>query len=127
MGIRVRVGTKDNIDALVDVECSDVEKWYHYSPKGRGDPAPYHELTLIERVMHGGPWMDPVALTKYWENIERLGIIPLVAEVDGKVVGHLDVVFSDELPLGRFLYLDVLTVHKAYRRRGVATTLIKKT
>jgi len=102
MSIRVRLGTKDDIPALVEVECSE------------------------ERVMHGGPWMDSEALAEYWKVIERLGIIPLVAEIDGKVVGHLDVVFSDEPPLGRFLYLDVLTVHKAYRRRGVATALIKE-
>ncbi|RLI26333.1 hypothetical protein DRO57_01410 [Candidatus Bathyarchaeota archaeon] len=126
MSIRVRLGTKDDIPALVEVECSDVEEWYHFSPEGRGEKASYDELSSLERVMHGGPWMDPEALAEYWKVIERLGIIPLVAEIDGKVVGHLDVVFSDELPLGRFLYLDVLTVHKAYRRRGVATALIKE-
>ena len=95
-------------------------------PRVGGEKASYDELSSLERVMHGGPWMDPEALAEYWKVIERLGIIPLVAEIDGKVVGHLDVVFSDEPPLGRFLYLDVLTVHKAYRRRGVATALIKE-
>ncbi|MEM2059040.1 MAG: GNAT family N-acetyltransferase [Thermoproteota archaeon] len=53
-------------------------------------------------------------------------MIPLVAELDGKIVGHLDVIFSDELPLGSFLYLDILKVHKAYRRRGVARALIQE-
>ena len=126
MGINVRLGTRDDIDALVEVECSDVETWYHYSSEGRGDPAPYDELSSLERVMHGGPWMDPGTLIKYWDDIERLKIVPLVAEIEGKVAGHLDVIFGDELPLGRFLYLDVLMVHKAYRRRGIATALIKE-
>jgi len=125
MDIKVRLGTRDDIDALVEVECSDVETWYHHSSEGRGDPASYDELSSWERSMHGGPWTDHTALTKYWEDIERLGIIPLVAEIDGKVVGHLDVIFSDELPLGHFLYLDVLTVHKTYRRRGIARALIE--
>ena len=125
MCVKVRLGSKDDILALVKVECSDVEQWYHYTPKGRGEPSSYNELSPLERVMHGGPWMDPVALTKYWKDIERLGIMPLVAELDGKVVGQLDVIFSEEVPLGRFLYLDVLMVHKAYRRRGVATALIE--
>lgn len=124
MNIEVRLGTRDDIPALVEVECSDVETWYHYSPKGRGDPASYDELSSYERCMHGGSWMDISELTKYWDDIERLGIIPLVAEIDGKVVGHLDVIFSKELPLGHFLYLDVLMVHRAYRRRGVASSLI---
>jgi len=126
MSVKVRLGTRNDIDALVDVECSDVETWYHFSSKGRGDPAAYDELSPWERTMHGGPWMDAAALAQYWDDMERLGITPLVAEFNGKVVGHLDIIFSDELPLGRFLYLDVLTVHKAYRRRGVARALIKE-
>lgn len=126
MKIKVRFGTRNDIPALVEVNCSDVEKWYHYSSEGRGDPASYDELSSFERVMHGGWWMDCAALSRYWDDIERLGIIPLVAEIDGKVVGHLDMIFSDELPLGRFIYLDVLMVHKDYRRRGVATSLIKE-
>jgi GNAT superfamily N-acetyltransferase len=76
--------------------------------------------------MQGGPWMDPTALRSYWKHIDRLSIIPLVAEIDGKIVGHLDVLFSEELLLGQFLYLDVLFVHKAFRRRGVAGVLIQQ-
>lgn len=126
MNIKVRYGTKNDITELVEVECSDVQTWYHYSSKGRGSPASYNELSPWERVMHGGPWMDVNALAKYWARIERLGIIPLVAEFNGKVVGHLDVIFSNELVLGDFLYLDVLTVHEAYRRRGIAKALIAR-
>jgi len=126
VGIRVRVGTRDDIQAIVDVNCSEVEQWHHFSSKGQGDPASYDELISLERCMHGGPWMDPTALAKYWETIERLGIIPLVAETDGRIVGHLDVIISDELSLGHFIYLDILMVHRAYRRRGVASALIKE-
>lgn len=126
MGIKIRFGTKNDIAALMEVECSDVRTWYHYSSKGRGSPASYDELSPWERVMHGGPWMDVNALAKYWTRIERLGIIPLVAEFNGKVGGHLDIIFSNELQLGDFLYLDVLTVHEAYRRRGVARALIAR-
>jgi len=126
LNVKVRFGTRDDIDALVEVNCSDVETWYHYSSEGRGDPASYDELNSWERVMHGGPWMDRSALIEYWKRMERLNIISLVAELEGKVVGHLDAIFSEEFPLGYFLYLDVLMVHKAYRRKGVARTLIKE-
>jgi len=126
VNVAVRFGTRNDIDALVEVERSDVETWYHFSSQGRSDQASYDELSSWERVMHGGPWMDSEALTKYWVSIERLGIIPLVAEIEGKVIGHLDIIFSEELPFGQFLYLDVLEVHKDYRRRGVATTLIRE-
>ncbi len=126
MSIKVRIGTKDDIDALVEVYCSDVMEWYHFTPKGRGDKASYDELSILERVMQGGPWMDSDALAKYWGDIEKLGIVTLIAELQGKVVGHLDVIVSDELPLGRFLYLDVLIVHRDYRRKGIATALIRQ-
>ncbi|GAG24599.1 unnamed protein product, partial [marine sediment metagenome] len=95
MDINVRFGTRDDIDALVEVECSDKETWYHYSSKGRGAPASYEALSSMERYMQGGPWMDPTALRNYWDHIDRLSIIPVVAEIDGKIVGHLDVLFSD--------------------------------
>lgn len=126
MEIKVRVGTTDDVDALVEVECSDIEKWYHYSSKGRGDEAQYDSLSSMERYMHGGPWTDRESLIQYWEYIERLDVIPLVAEINGRIVGYIDVLFSDELPLGSFLYLDVLMVHRDFRRRGVATALIKE-
>jgi len=83
-------------------------------------------LSPFERTTHGGPWMDASELALHWDKVERLGIIPLVAEIGGRVVGHLDVLFCEELPLGSFLLLDVLTVHNDYRRRGVASSLIKE-
>lgn len=74
--------------------------------------------------MHGGPWMDDEALSEYWLRMERLGIVPLVAELEGRVVGHLDVMFCRDPVLGEYMYLDVLMVHRNYRRRGVARALI---
>lgn len=126
MSVTVRIGTGDDIDALVEVYCSDNQEWYHFTPKGRSDKVSYSELSTLERTMQGGPWMDPKALTKYWGDIEKLGIITLVAELQGKIVGHLDVIVSDELPLGHFIYLDVLMVHRDHRRKGVASALIRQ-
>jgi len=126
MDITVRFGTREDIDALVEVECSGIKTWYHYSSEGRGAPTTYEALSSMERIVHGGPWIDLTVLRSYWEHIDRLNIIPLIAEIDEKIVGHLDVLFSDELPLGKFLFLDILAVHKEYRRRGVASELIKQ-
>ena len=67
LNVKVRFGTRDDIDALVEVDCSDVETWYHYSSEGRSNPASYDELSSWERVMHGGPWMDRSALIEYWK------------------------------------------------------------
>ena len=124
MTIKVRRAGKKDIPAIVEVYYSDVEQWYRFTPRGRAEPAGYEELSSWERVMHGGPWMDEAALSDYWRRMERLGVIPLVAELEGKVVGHLDVIFCKDPVLGEYLYLDVLMVHRSYRRRGVARALI---
>ena len=124
MAVRVRRAEKRDIPAIVEVNCSDVERWYHFTPRGRAEPASYEELSSWERVMHGGPWMDEAALSDYWRRMERLGVIPLVAELEGKVVGHLDVIFCKDPVLGEYFYLDVLMIHRSYRRRGVARALI---
>lgn len=99
MSVNVRIGGRRDIPSLVEVERSDTSVGW-------------------------SPWMDPKALQLHWGHIDRTGIVPLVAELDGKVVGHLDVVITYEPFLGSFLYLDVLMVHKAYRRKGIATALI---
>lgn len=91
MGIEVRVGTRDDGPQLVEVGCSDVDAWFHYTANGKSDPASYDALTPAERLMHGGPWMDVSALDTYWNAIDRLGIHVYVAELDQRVVGHLDV------------------------------------
>lgn len=99
MSVNIRVGERGDIPALVEVERSDTSIGW-------------------------SPWMDPETLQLHWGHIHRTGIVPLVAELDRKVVGHLDVVITYEPFIGSFLYLDVLMVHKAYRRRGIATALI---
>jgi len=125
MPINVRTATRADIPAIVEANCSDVKEWFHWSRSGRGEPASYDELRDWERRMHGGEWMDVGLLNRYWDELELYGVIPLVAELEGKVVGHLDVIASREPSFGRFLWLDVLMVHREYRRRGVATALIR--
>ncbi len=123
MSIVVRTATRSDIPAIVEANRSDVEEWFHWSRAGRGERATYDELRDWERCMHGGPYEDIGLLNEYWNELKLYSVIPLVAEIDGKVVGHLDIIPSREPFLGRFLWLDVLMVHREYRRRGVATAL----
>lgn len=123
--IRTRRSTLGDLPSLVEVNKSEVTEWHHFDKNGKGAKAPYEELTEWERVMHGGPWMDLNALHKYWSHMERLGITCLVAELDNRVVGHLDVITTRELELGEYLYLDVFMVHRLFRRRGIGTELLK--
>jgi len=52
---------------------------------------------------------------------------PLVAEVDGKIVGELELILGfDSGILHDTAFIDVMVVHKQYRRRGVGRALLKK-
>ena len=123
--IKTRRAAIEDLPSLVEINKSDVEEWHHFSRGGRGAAASYDELTGWERVMHGGPWEDLHALRRHRPYMERVGIICLVAELDGRVVGHLDVIPTRELRLGEYLFLDVFMVHRSYRRRGVGTALLR--
>ena len=123
--ISTRKATREDLSALVEVNKSDVDEWYHWSRQGMGAKSPYEELSGWERQMHGGPWLNLQSLQRYWGFMEKLGIICLVAEIEGKVAGHLDVIPTSDRELGKYLFLDVFMVHKSYRRRGVATALLK--
>ncbi len=51
-----------------------------------------------------------------------------VAELDGKIVGEVEVFLSEELILGRvrkIAHVDVIEVHPAYRSRGIGTALME--
>jgi len=57
--------------------------------------------------------------------MKKLGITCLVVKLDGKGVGHLDVIPANDRDLGKYLFLDVFIVHKTHRRKGIATALLK--
>ena len=69
--------------------------------------------------------MDLQLLRRYWSFAEKSGTICLVAEMDNRVVGHLDVIPTREREVGEYLYIDVFMVHRLFRRRGVGTVLLK--
>jgi len=123
--LRTRKATIKDLPSLVDINKSDVTEWHHFDRNGRGAKTSYEELTEWERTMHGGPWMDLHSLRKYWSFAEKLGIICLVAEMNNRVVGHLDIIPTRERELGEYLYLDVFMVHRLFRRHGVGTELLK--
>jgi len=123
--IRTRRATIQDLPSLVDINKSDIAEWHHFDRHGRGAKAAYKELTEWERTMHGGPWMSLQPLRRYWPFAQKCGIICLVAEMDNRVVGHLDVIPTRERELGEYLYLDVFMVHRLFRRRGVGTELLK--
>ncbi|RLF01311.1 MAG: GNAT family N-acetyltransferase [Thermoprotei archaeon] len=125
MDLRVRLASLNDVREIVEVHCSDVEKWFRWV-SGRRIEAEYEELSIEERFMHGGPWMSVETCAIHLNNILTWGQYPLVAEVEGRVVGELELYVGDERgDLGRTAFIDVLVVHKEYRRRGIGTALVR--
>ena len=54
--ITTRRATLEDLSAIVEVNKSDVDEWYHWSKQGMGQRTTYKELTDWERQIHGGPW-----------------------------------------------------------------------
>ncbi|RLE72010.1 MAG: hypothetical protein DRJ37_03805 [Thermoprotei archaeon] len=122
MEIQVREARREDYAGIVEVHCSDVDKWR----RKNGETASYEELTPFERWLHGGPWMDSETIKLHFEILKECGGRAFVAVLGDKVVGEAEIVFSEEpKPYGRYCFLEVLVVHKNYRRRGIGTKLVK--
>ena len=84
--------------------------------------------SLYERYAQGGPWMAVETLAVHLNNLLLDDQMAAVAELDGKVVGEVEVFFSEEPILGRLrniAHVDVIEVHPAYRGRGIGTALME--
>ncbi len=126
MGLVVRLASLDDVRAVTEVHCSDVKKWR----KRIGNEwvkASYEELSVGERFEHGGPWMSVETCAVHLNYVLVSGQYPLVAELEGKVVGELELYVGEEPGvLGKTGFIDVLVVHRDYRRRGVGRALVEK-
>ena len=126
MGLRVRPATLDDVRSIVEVHCSDMEEWYRLVGGARVR-APYEELSVGERFLHGGPWMSVETCAIHLNYLLTAGQYPLVAELDGRVVGELELYIGEERGvLGKTWYIDVLVVHKSYRGRGIGRRLVEE-
>ena len=126
MTIRVRVASLDDVKGIVEVHCSSISRWVRYI-NGREVEARYDDLTVAERWSHGGPWMSVETCAVHINNLLVSDQYPLVAELDGRIVGELELYIGEERGLlGKCGYIDVLEVHREYRGRGIGRALVKK-
>ena len=122
---RVRLATLDDVRGIVDVHCSDVKRWYK-RVGGRRAEARYEDLSVEERFEHGGPWMSVETCAVHLNYVLVSGQHPLVAELEGKIIGELELYVGEECGrLGKTAFIDVLEVHRDYRRRGVGRALVE--
>ncbi|CAD5243864.1 GNAT family acetyltransferase [Thermococcus camini] len=83
---------------------------------------------LYERYTRGGPWMSVETCAIHLNNLLLDNQLVAVAELNGEIVGEVEVLFSEE-PVGGGLrkigHVDVIEVHPDYRGRGIGRLLME--
>lgn len=126
--IVVRRGGLKDIDQIVKVHSSDLENdlWYAFPNGQRVETKDPENLSLYERWLNGGSWMSNELCTIYINSLLLGGHIPIVAEIDGMVVGELELFFGWESDHKLYAHIGVLQVHKDFQRQGIGTKLLQK-
>ena len=124
--INVRIASLDDVRGITNVHCSDITEWYKWIGNKQAT-AKYEELSISERFLHGGPWMSVETCAIHINYLLTSGQYPLVAEYNGKIVGELELIIGPEKGvLNKTGFIDILVVHRNFRRRGIGTFLVNR-
>jgi ribosomal protein S18 acetylase RimI-like enzyme len=122
--VHVRLATEDDAVGICQVYLTDVVEWYRTLPDGSRISARYEDLSAFERYLHGGPWMDPESCSVHIRSVVDSGQWPLVAIEGNEVVGELELIVGPDPRWKKTAHIDVLTVHREFRGRGVGRALV---
>ena len=126
MPVEIRLASLDDVKGIVEVYCSDVDKWYRFI-NGKKVEARYEDLSVIDKFSHGGPWMSIETCSIHLNYVLTSNQYPLVALLNDRVVGDLELYIGEESSLlGKTGFIDVLQVHRDYRKKGIGKALVKK-
>ncbi|NJE62306.1 GNAT family N-acetyltransferase [Thermococcus sp. 21S7] len=110
--MRIRLATLDDVGGIVKLHTAGEE------PAG----------DLYRRYSMGGPWMSAETLAIHINNLLLDNQLVALAELNGTVVGEVEVLFSEE-PIGgnvrRIGHVDVIEVHPDYRGMGIGRLLME--
>lgn len=120
----IRLATLDDVKGITDVHCSDIDEWFKIE-QGKKVAVPYDRLSIWERYEHGGPWMSIETCAIHLNYLLLAGQYPIVVEIKGRIIGELELYAGQEKGvLGKTAFIDILEVHKNFRRRGVGRKLV---
>ncbi|AEC52252.1 hypothetical protein PNA2_1337 [Pyrococcus sp. NA2] len=115
--MKIREATLDDVQGITKVHLSDVEI-----------PG-YEELKIEERYSYGGPWMSVETCAIHVNNLLLHSHPVLVAEENGRILGELEMLISEEMFLGKvrkICHVNILMVHRKHRGIGIGKTLMMK-
>lgn len=118
----VRQANLNDVQAITRLYNSQIEAWVDQNQQ----PANYNDLSLYERWRHGGAWYS-IETCAVWlaHLLQENDAIPLVAELDGEVVGQAEVFIGKEPePYGSHINISTLSVHKEAESYGVGEGLV---
>jgi len=110
--MRIRLATLDDVEGIVRLHAREDEL----------------SDSVHERYSRGGPWMAVETLSIHLNNLLLDDQLVAVAELDGRVVGEIEVLFSEEPVLGeirRIAHIDVIEVHPNYRGQDIGSRLLE--
>ncbi len=112
---------KEDLEELLNINLTLVDKWYHYSPdyKKANNPVTWDELSEWERYLHGGAWNSPHLLKIHVDLFLRIGNIMVLKE-QGNIIGELEYHLYDN-----YAHIDWLMISKNYQNSGKGITMIK--
>jgi len=110
---------------IVEVHRSDLESYRKWTGVGWEEASP-EELDPCQWMLNGGPWMSVETCAIHLNNLLTRGQFPLVALVDGRVVGEAELLVGHEGERrGLVAHLSVIDVHRDYRGRGLGRALVE--
>ncbi len=121
-GVTIRPATLDDVAAITEVHCSNVEVWRDPQTRRAVDCA---ELDLYGRWRNGGAWMSVESCAVHLNALLLLGHLPLVAEVEGRVVAEAEFYVDREPAPFAALHLSILYVHRVWQGQGIGRRLVE--
>ncbi|HDQ35123.1 MAG TPA: N-acetyltransferase [Chloroflexi bacterium] len=108
--------------AITAVHCSTVDHWR--DPHTR-EIVPATALDLYGRWRNGGPWMSVETCAPHLNQLLLEGHLPLVAELEGRIVAEAEFYCDPEPGPTAALHLSILYVHRDFQRRGLGRMLVQ--
>lgn len=86
----------------------------------------HRRIDCTTNWLYGGPWVDDKFCREHIENAKKYGWVIFVAEVDGRVVGEIEIVPGEEPePYGYNFHISLLYVHPEYSGIGIGKRLLQ--
>lgn len=124
--LRVRPATPGDAPQITRVHASDVEIWYRWKLDLTKVEAKREDLSPWERYMLGGWWLEEPLCRAHLEKFLQLGQWPLVAELDGRIIGEMEVIVGPDPGWGWTAHIDALVVERGFRHQGAGRALVEE-